>query len=146
MAILLSPLCAGSIAFCAEPMAIPAKAPPLGGFWLGQPMADASVRLGAGSSEAALGAATPWAGVLESEDRSLSLVATQDQGVTMIILRKRDANGLLGVHVGDACGAPQTAWGKSAAHESNGLWNFGAWIAQVHCDDGGKIDRLTIGL
>ena len=75
------------------------------------------------------------------------MIVTQDQGVAQILLRTRDADGLLGVRVGDDCELPRKTWGKpGGANKENALWDFGRWIAQVHCDASGKIDRLTIGL
>jgi hypothetical protein len=145
--ILLSSLCASSMAHCAETVTIPAKAPPLGGFRLGQPIGDAGIRLGPKMESQPISANDPWARMLENADKSISLLVTQDQGVAQITLRSHDSEGLLGIRIGDNCELPRQAWGKPSGESSaNALWNFGVWIAQVHCDASGKIDRLTIGM
>jgi hypothetical protein len=85
--------------------------------------------------------------VLENADRSLSLVAMEYEGVAQITLRARDADGLLGVRVGDDCEFPRKTWGRPGGESrSDALWDFGAWVAQVHCSESGKIDGLTIGM
>jgi hypothetical protein len=70
--------------------------------------------------------------VLEYPDKGLEVIATQDDGVSIIRLREAGAGAIGGIRIGDDLAAMSAKWGSPAVHKGLvSIYDAGVWSVEV---------------
>ncbi len=122
-------------------------APAIGGFRVGEKMADAVARLGTPTrvdtlqhgSHPVLSVANPRTGV--------TIIRSGPDGVAVLLVGSRDARELDGIRVGDSSSTVRARWGPPAAQgQGSALWLAGKYVVGLEYDGVGRVTRLVVGI
>ena len=118
--------------------------PTLAGFRIGEPTTVALKRLGTALKVDTIGSGMVSYTNLES---GINLIATDAEGVGIILLTRREAGALDSIRIGDSRETVLARWGPAAAGGApSGLWLAGEYIIAVKFDESGHVIQLGMGL
>lgn len=121
--------------------------PALAGFRINEPTEGAVKRLGAPLEMEKLGSGPDAPVSYTSAKTGITLIASPDEGVGIILVTSRNAGALDEIRVGDPRGKLLARWGPPAAGDkANALWLAGLYVITVTLDGSGHVVRLGIGL
>jgi hypothetical protein len=121
--------------------------PSLAGIRIGDNLKTALKKIGKPLVRETLGNATDAPVSYTNQSTGISVIATNAEGVGVILVTARNAGELDGIRVGDLYKTVAGKWGPPASgNNRNSLWLAGRYVISVTFDGNARVSRLGIGI